>query len=151
VSLASSVATSCKTSHSSLEDLQSVNLRAMISRMSALSSWTGFSGWIPTRASKSGSIGKLGHCFDNTSRSVSSCRWRASSRSFCSRSECSCRLSARKVAMSSSHTSLSNSSSCWGVFAMMSEIIDAGGSKGQARLRVAEGVRRHRDAASSEK
>ena len=46
------------------ENLQSINLRAMISRIRALSSWTGFSGWIPTRASRSGSIGTLGHRFD---------------------------------------------------------------------------------------
>ena len=69
------------------ENLQSVNLRAMNSRISFLSSWTGFSGWMPTRASRSGSIGTLGHCFDNTSRSVSPCRLIASSLSFCSRSK----------------------------------------------------------------
>src|SRR5713226_3234115 len=47
------------------ENLQSVNLRATISRIRALSSSTGFSGWIPTRARRSGSIGTLGHRFDN--------------------------------------------------------------------------------------
>jgi hypothetical protein len=36
------------------------------------------------------------------------------------------------VAMSSSRTSLSNSSTCSDVFAMMSRIIDAGVSNGQA-------------------
>jgi hypothetical protein len=114
------------------EDLQSVNLRAMLSRIRALSSWTGFSGWIPTRASRSGSIGTLGHRFDNTSRSVSRYRRLASSLSFCSSSECSCRSRVRKVATSSSRTSLSSSSSCSGVFAMAPLIIDSGVSKGQA-------------------
>ncbi len=107
------------------ENLQSVNLRAMISRIRALSSWTGLSGWIPTRARRSGSMGTLGHCFDNRSRSVSARCRSASSFSFFSRSEWSCRSRARKVAMSSCRTSLSNSSSCSGVFAMMDEIIEA--------------------------
>ena len=77
------------------EDLQSVILRAMISRIRALSSWTGFSGWIPTRARRSGSMGTLGQCFDNRSRLASCRRCTASSRSFCSRSECSCCSRAR--------------------------------------------------------
>ncbi len=118
------------------ENLQSVNLRAMISRIRALSSLTEFSGWIPTRPRRSGSMGTFGQHFDNTSRSLSPCCRSASSRSFCSRSKCSCRSSARKVPMSSSRTSLSNSSSCSGVFAMMREIIDGGGSRGQARLKL---------------
>ncbi len=107
------------------ENLQSVNLRAMISRIRALSSWTGLSGWIPTRARRSGSMGTLGHCFDNRSRSVSARCRSASSFSFFSRSEWSCRSRARKVVRSSSRTSLSSSSTCAGVFAMMDEIIEA--------------------------
>ena len=134
------------------ENLQSVNLRAMISRIRALSSWTGLSGWIPTRASRSGSIGTLGQCFDNTSRSVSLCRWSASSRSFCSRSECNRRSRARNVATSSSRTSLSNSSSCSGVFAMMRRDYrrrrEQGSSETEGWM---EGMRRRRGAASSEK
>ncbi len=106
------------------ENLQSVNLRATISRIRALSSSTGFSGWIPTRARRSGSIGTLGHRFDNRSRSVSPRRRSATSFSFCSRSEWICRSRARKVAMSSWRTSLSSSSTCSGVFAMMGEIIE---------------------------
>jgi hypothetical protein len=116
------------------ENLQSVNLRAMLSRISALSPSTGFSGWIPTRARRSGSIGTSGNCFDNRLRSVSPRRRIASASSFCSRSECNRRSIARSVAMSSSRTSLSNSSSCSGVFAMMIEIIDAGVSNGQVRV-----------------
>ena len=134
------------------ENLQSANLRAIVSRMRVLSSVTGFSGWIPTRARRSGSMGTLGQCFDNTLRSVSPRPRIASSRSFCSRSDCSCRSRVRKVAMSSSRTRLSTSSSCAGVFAILSEIIDGGGSKGQARPEGRmEGVRGHRDAASGEK
>ena len=113
------------------EDNQSVNLRAMISRKRVLSSATGFSGWIPTRASRSGSIGTLGQRFDR-SRPVSVRRRIASSRSFCSSNKCSCRSSARSVAISSSFTVLSNSSSCSGVFAMIGQIIDGGVSQGQA-------------------
>src|SRR3989338_2175568 len=117
------------------ENLQSVNLRAMISRIRALSSLTGFSGWIPTRARRSGSMGTLGHCFDNASRSASPCRCSVSFLSFCSRSECSCRSSARKVAMSWSPTSLSSSSTCSSVFAMIANIINDGVSNGQANER----------------
>ena len=43
-------------------------------------------------------MGTLEHCFDSSSRSVSPRRCSASSRSFCSRSECSCRSRARNVA-----------------------------------------------------
>ena len=84
------------------ENLQSLNLLAMISRIRALSSSRRFSGWIPTRARRSGSIGTFGQRFDNTSRSVSPGRRIVSARSFCSRSECSRRSKARNVAMSSS-------------------------------------------------
>ena len=132
------------------ENLQSVNLRAMISRIRALSSFTGFSGWIPTRARRSGSIGTLGHRFDNTSRPVSPGRRIASALSFCSRSECSRRSRARNVAMSSSRTSLSNSSSCSDVFAMMSRIIDAGVSNGQASENVGRLKGRETSAGRSE-
>ena len=124
------------------ENLQSVNLRAMISRIRALSSLTGFSGWIPTRARRSGSMGTLGHCFDNASRSVSPCRCIVSSLSFCSRSECSCRSSARKVAISWSRTSLSSSSICFGVFAMIANIIDDAVSNGQANERKTLAIKR---------
>ncbi len=115
------------------ENLQSVILRAMISRIRVLSSSTGFAGWIPTRARRSGSIGTLGHGFDDSSRSVPPCRDSASSRSFCSRRERSRRSRARKVDISSSRTSLSNSSACSGVFPMMELIIDAKTTKAQAR------------------
>ena len=107
------------------ENLQSVNFRAMNSRITALSSWTGFSGWIPTRARRSGSMDTLGQCFDNRSRSVWPCRCIASSRSFCSSSECSRRSRVRKVAISSSRTSLSNWSNSSAVFPMTVEIIDS--------------------------
>lgn len=116
------------------ENLQSVILRAMISRIRVLSSSTGFAGWIPTKASRSGSIGTLGHCFNSNSRSVSPCRVSASSRSFCSRRESSWRSRARKVDISSSRTSLSNSSTCSGVFSMMDQIIDGGVTKDQVEL-----------------
>ena len=115
------------------ENLQSVILRAMISRIRVLSSSTGFAGWIPTRARRSGSIGTLGHRFDNSSRSVPPCRDSASSRSFCSRRESSRRSRARKVDVSSSRTSLSSSSTCSGVFPIIKLIIDAKTTKAQAR------------------
>jgi hypothetical protein len=115
------------------ENLQSAILRAMISRIRVLSSSAGFAGWIPTRARRSGSIGTLGHGFDNSSRSVPPCRDSASSRSFCSTRESSRRSRARKVDISSSRTSLSNSSTCSDVFPMMELIIDAKMAKAQAR------------------
>ncbi len=117
------------------EDFQSVNLRAMDSLIRALSSWTGFSGWIPTSLRSSGSMGTLGHCLDTASRSALVCRCFASSRSFSSSSERSCRSRARRVATSSSLTSLSNWSSSSAVFPMISGIIDSGASNGQANRR----------------
>ena len=116
------------------EDFQSVNLRAMNSRIRALSSWTGFSGWMPTSAKRSGSMETSGQRFDK-SRSASVCRCIASFRSFSSRSECSWRSRVRKVATSSSRTSLSNWSSSSAVFPMTTEIIVSGAGYGQVNWR----------------
>ena len=118
------------------ENLQSVSLRATLSRISSLSFSTGVYGWIPTRARRSGSMGTLGQGFDSSSRSVSPCRVSAASRSFCSRSESSRRSSSRSADTSSLRRSLSNSSTWAGVFPMMVRIIDGDRAEGQVELDV---------------